>query len=369
MYRPTASALAATAPTQARSSADASPARAPRRVGLAFIGCGQVTATHSRTLRRFPDVERFYASREAGRARSFADYHRGGGWFGSYEDAFADPRVDAVLIATPPDSHLPLALEGLRAGKHVLVEKPAFLRSDDFDVFELAARAANRVGFVLENYFYKPLAASLRALIASGDLGDVRFVHVDATKRQRARGWRADPARAGGGALFEGGIHWVSLMAHLGLTPLRVEGYRAGDVGLEPFDRPGRDGGTPERSTTVVFRYANGAVGTLLHSWEVPAPLRGLRISHIRGTRGSAAFESNGLFVAVGGRRPRILSPGLRDLLGYRAMFADALGSIRARRRPRYTLAMARRDLRLLEDACGSRVIRDAGAERLAWTY
>lgn len=368
MYSTTASVTAPATPMAPRPSADPLPARAPRRVGLAFIGCGRVTAMHSRTLRRFPAVERFYASREAGRARSFADYHRGAGWFGSYEDAFADPRVDAVLIATPPNSHLPLALEGLRAGKHVLVEKPAFLRSDDFDVFELAARAADRVPFVLENYFYKPLAACLRALIASGDLGDVRFVHVDATKRQRARGWRADPTRAGGGALFEGGIHWVSLMAHLGLTPVGVEGYQVGEVGLEPFGRPGRDGGASERSSAVVFRYAEGAVGTLLHSWEVPAPLRGLRVSHIRGTRGSAAFESHGLWVAVGGRRPRILAPGLRDLLGYRAMFADALGSIRARRRPRYTLAMARRDLRLVEDACGSRVIREAGAERLAWT-
>ena len=327
-------------------------------IGVAFLGCGRVTAQHSRTLRRFPAVQRFYASRDSSRASAFCDYHVGAGAFGSYRDALADPRVDVAIVATPPDSHRALAVEALQAGKHVWIEKPAFLHSDDFTSVALAARAAHRLAFVTENYVYKPLARTLRDVLQRGDIGDLRFVHVDATKRQPARGWRADPAMSGGGALFEGGIHWISLMANLGPRVVEVRGVRAG---------PGR-GPEAERSSTVVFRYAGGAVGTLLHSWEVPSTARGVRLSAMRGTRGSVVFESNGLFVCVGGRRPRLLVPSLRDLRGFRAMFADALRAVRTGDPPLYSLADARRDLELTEAACGDRKIARRGA-RLAWTH
>ena len=70
---------------------------------------------------------------------------------------------------------------------------------------------------VAENYFYKPLARALRRLIAEGAVGELLFVHVNALKSQRRRGLaRATPASPGGGALFEGGIHWVDLLANLG---------------------------------------------------------------------------------------------------------------------------------------------------------
>ncbi|MEN8376452.1 MAG: Gfo/Idh/MocA family oxidoreductase [Gemmatimonadota bacterium] len=327
----------------------------PERLRLAFLGCGRVTGTHSRVLRRVVDVERYYASRDPRRAQAYAAALRGSGHFDSYAGALADPAIDVVLIATPPATHLELVLRALEAGKHVIVEKPAFPRSADFGPAERAARDAGRLLFVAENYFYKPLARTLRRLIASGDLGDIRFVHVDATKRQDATGWRGDSRLSGGGALFEGGIHWISLMGHLGLTPIGIEGFRAGDA--------------PERSSAVVIRYAEGAVGTLLHSWDVGSRLRGLRLSHVRGTLGSATFESNGAFLIAGGRRPRLMLPGVRDLLGYRAMFADVLDAIRGGVQPLYTLEAARRDLRLAEAACGPETIENAGEARLAWTF
>jgi predicted dehydrogenase len=104
----------------------------------------------------------------------------------------------------------------------------------------------------------------------------------------------------------------------------------------------------------VILEYEGGAVGTLLHSWEIPSPLRGLRVSRIYGTAGSVAFESNGLFVAVYGRRKRLLVPGLRDISGHRAMFADFLTALSTGREPLMTLARARRDMELLEAAHGN---------------
>ncbi|MGH2709562.1 MAG: Gfo/Idh/MocA family protein, partial [Actinomycetota bacterium] len=206
-------------------------------------------------------------------------------------------------------------------------------------------RAGRRV-MVAENYCYKPLARVLREIITSGALGEVRFFQLIAVKQQRIHGWRNDPAIAGGGALFEGGVHWIDLFANVGLRVESVQGFRAGDSEGE------------ERSMLVVAQYEEGAVGTLIHSWEVPSPLRwlpgyrrGLRLSRIRGTRGSAAFESNGIFVLLSGARRRLIFPGLRDIAGYRAMFRDFLEVIRTGREPLMTLARAQHGLELVETA------------------
>jgi predicted dehydrogenase len=311
----------------------------PSRVSLAFLGCGRITRGHSRTLARAAEVRRWYASRDRAVAERFSRELGGAGAFGSYREAMESPDIDVVMVATPPDSHLDLTLQALERGKHVIVEKPAFLRSADFAPVRAAAERAGKRVFVAENYAYKPLAGALQRLVASGVLGEVRFVHVVAVKQQRTGGWKDDPAVAGGGALFEGGVHWIDLFAHLGREVESVHGFRPGP----------REG--LERSMAVVARLAGGAVGTLYHSWEIPSPLRGLRLSRIYGTRGSAVFESNGLVVAVTSPRPRLVFPGFRDISGYRAMFQDFFDAIRTGREPLMTLARAQRGMEMVETA------------------
>lgn len=101
----------------------------------------------------------------------------------------------------------------------------------------------------------------------------------------------------------------------------------------------------------LVVEYEEGAVGTLAHSWEIPSPLRGLRISRIYGTRGSALFESNGLFILVTGAKPRLIFHGLRDIGGYRAMFRDFLTALRTGNEPLMSLDRAQRGVELIEAA------------------
>ena len=312
-------------------------------VRLAFLGCGGVTAAHSRTLRAFGDrVRCLYASRDLARAEEFNRKYGGGGAFGSYDAAIASERIDAVLVATPPDSHLALTMAALRGGKHVIVEKPPFPRAVDADAVGAEAAARRRQVLVAENYYYKPVAETLRRIIASGELGEIRFLDVKALKVQRTGDWRDEPARALGGALYEGGIHWINFMANLGLTPTRIEGFR-----------PGKGTGL-ERSLLLALQYAEGATGTLAFSWEIPSAAKGMRLSRIYGSEGSVAFESNGLFVAQFGRRRRLTFPGVRDLTGSRAMFDDFLSALAQGRAPRFTLDAARRDLDLIERAYAS---------------
>lgn len=311
---------------------------------LAFLGCGKIVTRHRRTIAQVaPAVQCSFASRDGAKAASYAQRFGGRSHWGSYADAISDASVDVVMITTPTVSHLELTLEALAAGKDVIVEKPAFLHSTDVTMAEAAAAEAGRSVFVAENYCYKPLARRLRQLIASGELGEILFVDVNALSKQSPGGWRDDAAIAGGGALFEGGVHWIDLVAHLGLTVESVHGFRPGDPDQL------------ERSMLVALRYVEGAVGTLKHSWQVPSRLRGLQLSRIAGTRGSVTFESNGLFMHV--HRPsgsRWIFPGLRDISGYRAMFRDFLGSRRGSDDSGMTLARARFDLALVEAALRS---------------
>ena len=305
--------------------------------GILIVGSGQAARLHTELLAKgHPRVRRWHWARSSESARSLATEH--GGAAGPIELAAAIrlDGVDAVFITTPPDTHREIALEALRAGRHVIVEKPAFVSVDDFDAVEAGAAAAGRQVLVAENYWYKPLLRRIVEIIASGDLGQVRILSFNAPKLQPVSGWRADPDRAGGGALFEGGIHWVSFMASLGLEIATVEGWFP--------DAPAGH----ERSAVFVAEYAQGAVGVLTYSWEIPSTFKGLRLSRIYGTRSSLLFESNGLFLLRGGPRPRLWFPGLSDIQGYKAMLADFVRALETGEPPRFTLADARRDVELI---------------------
>jgi predicted dehydrogenase len=308
-------------------------------IRLAFLGCGQATRMHSRTLARVaPDVLRYYASRDPGRAAEFAARHKGAGSFDGYGAAIEDAGIDVVLVATPPATHLDLTLRGLRAGKHIIVEKPAFLHSSDFEPVLSAEKASGRSVFIAENYFYKPLAYRLRDILSTGQLGEIRFLQINALKQQSVTDWRADPALSGPGALFEGGVHWIDFVANIGLELRSVHGFRPGTA-------------HPERSMLVVLEYASGAIGTLSYSWEIHSTLKGIRLSRIYGTAGALAFESNGIFLMQTGRRTRLEFPGLRDIAGYAPMFRDFMAAIRDHREPQFTASRARRDLEIIEEA------------------
>jgi predicted dehydrogenase len=316
---------------------------APLRI--AFLGCGFITRVHSRNLAKLADgIVCGYASREQARSDAFCREFSGARAYGDYAAAINDPNVDAVVIAVPPRFHLELALQALAAGKHVLVEKPAFLRMEDYETVRDAKTRAGRVVLVGENDHYKPLAATLRRLLASGVIGDMVFAHFTtiAKRLKPADDWRNDESMAGGDAFFEEGIHWLHVAGSLGPRIVSIQGYRPA---------PSREGpDTRVKSMMAAFRYDNGAVGSLYYSREIPSFFRGMRLSKIFGRRGIITFESNGAFVIVrGGAFPRLLFPGFRDIRGYQAMYRDFAASIREGRAPEMSLERAMEDQRLMD--------------------
>jgi predicted dehydrogenase len=294
-------------------------------------------------------VTLYYASRERARADAYCRQYRGAGAFGDYGAAIEDPAIDAVVIAVPPKFHLDLTLRALAAGKHVLVEKPAYPRMEDYQTVLDARNRARRVVLVGENDHYKPLAVCLRRLLAEGVIGEMVFAHfMTLAKRLKAADdWRNDETMAGGDAFFEEGIHWLHLAASLGPRITEIRGYRPA-VSREGPDRRAK-------SMMVAFRYDNDAVGSLYYSREIPSLLRGLRVSKLLGRGGIISFESNGVFVVVrGGGLPRLIIPGFRDIRGYRAMYRDFVRSVRERRAPEMSLERAIEDQRLMDQVYAS---------------
>ena len=316
---------------------------APLRI--AFLGCGFITRVHSRNLRHLrSDIVCGYASRDQARASEFCGKYRGTASYGDYAEAIADPNIDAVVIAVPPAFHLNLTLQALAAGKHVLVEKPAFPTMGDYEVVREARDRAGRVVLIGENDHYKPLAIKLRQLLAEGVIGEMVFGHFSSIVRRlkTADDWRNDESMAGGDAFFEEGIHWLHLANCLGPKITSITGFQP---------TPSHEG--PDRRTKsmmAAFHYDNGAVGSLYYSREIPSLLKGLRLSKLFGRQGVITFESNGVVLLARGQGfPRLIFPGFRDIRGYQAMYRDFRQSILNGTAPEMSLERAMEDQRLMD--------------------
>jgi UDP-N-acetylglucosamine 3-dehydrogenase len=325
----------------------------PMPLRLAFLGCGFITQVHSRHLQALrSEISCAYASRDGAKAAAFSRRYGGVADYASYEAAIADDRVDAVLVAVPPRWHLDLTLQALAAGKHVLVEKPAFPRLQDYEAVVRARDRAGRVVLVGENDHYKPLAVQLRRLLARRVIGNLVFAHFTTIgyRPKTQDDWRNDESIAGGDAFFEEGIHWLHFAGSLGPVITDIHGYRP----VVPRDGPDRR----VKSMMVSFRYDNGAVGSLYYSREIPSLLKGMRQSKLFGQHGVITFESNGLCILARGRGvPRFILPGFYDFRGYRVMYRDFLAAIRDGRAPEMSLERAMEDQRLMDrvyDTAGS---------------
>jgi predicted dehydrogenase len=128
-----------------------------------------------------------------------------------------DEEVAAVIVSTTNSSLAPITLAAVKAGKHVLVEKPGAISTRELEAIDTAAQPSGslvRVGF---NHRYHPGFLKTRELIANEDLGDLMFIRGRYGHGGRPgydREWRADPKLSGGGELIDQGVHLIDLAGH-----------------------------------------------------------------------------------------------------------------------------------------------------------
>ncbi len=181
-------------------------------LNVALVGCGAVGRKRTRALGSARLV--VCADLQHDRARLLAESVPGASIADHWRQAVARPDVDAVLVATTNNALAPVSLAAIRAGKHVLVEKPAAVTTGELDEMIDAAKSAGVIVHVGFNHRYHPAMIKARELLERGVLGPLMFVRARYGHGGRVgyeREWRADPALAGGGELIDQGVHVIDL--------------------------------------------------------------------------------------------------------------------------------------------------------------
>ncbi|WP_198653587.1 Gfo/Idh/MocA family protein [Actinocorallia populi] len=178
-----------------------------------MIGPGEIATGFAEAMKWVDDGEIVaVASRSAERAEAFGDRFGIPARYGDYASLAADPDVDVVYVATPQSRHCQDTLDLLRAGKHVLCEKPFAMDADE--ARKMAEEARNRGLFLMEAIWsrFLPAYRSLAEVLAEGRIGDPLLVEADFGFRMPVRPDHRlfDPA-LGGGALLDLGIYPVQL--------------------------------------------------------------------------------------------------------------------------------------------------------------
>jgi predicted dehydrogenase len=185
-------------------------------------------------------------------------------------EVLADDRVDAVVVATPTDTHVELTSSALAAGKHVLCEKPLATSTADCDRLAADAEQSGRVLMVGHTFLFNPAFEKMRELVAAGEAGDTLYCHTARTG--------LGPVRHDVNALWDLAPHDVSML--LAVTERRVESVTAiGAAYLRP------------ETEDVVFanlRMEGGALAGVHVSWLDPYKVRTLTVI---GTRKMLVFN------------------------------------------------------------------------------
>ena len=205
-----------------------------------IVGCGDVCEVKSGPgLYKAENSALAAVMRRNGElAADFARRHAVARWYDDGDRLINDPEVDAVYVATPPDTHMEYTCKAAEAGKPVYVEKPM---ARTFDECQTMIGACEAAGVPLWVGYYRrrlPKFLKIQELLEQGAIGDVRSVLVryyqppkpaDAFPDQRS--WRVDPEIAGAGLFLDLGSHMLDILDYL-LGPIsRVQGYAANQGG------------------------------------------------------------------------------------------------------------------------------------------
>ena len=188
----------------------------PAHLKLALVGCGAIARFHLNGITSHAPRIRVTAcvDPDLEKAQAYAD-ETGAQAFGSLDEALSQGDFDAVDLMLPHDLHESIAIQCLRAGKHVLLEKPMAPTLDACARILAVAQETDKVFMVAENSQYWPEIVQAKEWIGRGAIGEIitaraAFVYAfDEYWFKEAKPWRYEKGRTGGGITIDGGSHWI----------------------------------------------------------------------------------------------------------------------------------------------------------------
>lgn len=225
-------------------------------IGAAVVGYGYWGPNLARNLDERPELSlRALCDRDPSQRSAFARRFPHVPAVADFADVLSDPSIEAVVIATPPQTHHPLARAALLAGKHVLVEKP--LATSVADARELAelAKARGQVLMPGHTFIYSPAVNAVRDLIRDGEVGDVHFV---TSSRMNLGKYQAD------GVVCDLAPHDLSILLYWLGRPV---------VEVAACGRSVLMSGVPE-TAFITLAFAGGTTANVQISWLAPRKVR-----------------------------------------------------------------------------------------------
>ena len=200
-------------------------------LNFGLLGCGAASVTHARLLAQIPDATLFgVADKNMEAAKRFAAEY-GTRSYESYEQMLADESIDVVTVATPSYFHKENAIAALRAGKHVVLEKPMALCAADCDEIIKVIKETGKLVTVMAQMRFSEDVLKVKRLVEEQKFGKISLVELSMKyyrdKEYYANSdWRGTLKYDGGGALINQGIHGIDLIMYILGDILKVKAMK-----------------------------------------------------------------------------------------------------------------------------------------------
>ena len=207
--------------------------------------------------------------------------------YSSYQELLNDPEVDCVGIMSPTDLHFEQAQEALKAGKHILVEKPVSLVPDELRRLRELSKETGRIVFPGHNFAYRPVDRKAKDIIDSGELGSVSYASLRAVHfipDEHAAGWRRIFSHSGGGAMMDSGTHLVYQLLYLMGDPKWLSCF------MTTKHYSSMEG---EDTCQISLQYEDGRIAQVFQSWSSSDGSAGE--IRIQGDKGNLLIDGEGL--------------------------------------------------------------------------
>jgi predicted dehydrogenase len=213
-----------------------------------IIGCGDVTELKSGPAFNKVNNSSLVAvmRRDGSKAKDYAERHGVPKWYDDAYKLIQDPDINAVYVATPPDSHEEYTIASLKAGKPVYVEKPMTLNAVSAQRMLKAAKDTNGKLSVAHYRHEQPMFRKIKELLENKAIGQVKYVDLkylrpalsETELEMPKTRWRVDPVISGGGIFHDIAPHQLALMLHLfgpiikatGISVNQANLYKADDI-------------------------------------------------------------------------------------------------------------------------------------------
>jgi predicted dehydrogenase len=264
-----------------------------KQINWGIIGCGNVTELKSGPA--FNKVENSslvaVMRRDAAKAEDYALRHHVAKWYTDADQLINDPEVNAVYVATPPNTHAEYAIRVMRAGKPVYVEKPMAMNEAECREMIKVSKETGQPLFVAYYRRALPYFVKIKELIDTKIIGDVRLVNLklhnplkpEELHPEQQFGWRVDPKISGGGHFHDLASHQIDYLLYL-LGPVKqVKGISINQAGYYAADD----------ATIALMEFESGALFTGSWCFSVPDNQKTDQIEII-GSKGKLTFSTFG---------------------------------------------------------------------------